>query len=247
MLTYTQAVAKLGNRERKKLASNTYLERNGEHTINVVLHRTAIVQIHDNGTYTLNSGGWRTVTTKARINDYSPARLHQSNNIWYVGNAIFHDGIVVDGNGTPTVETANVAETVKAKRALDRKVNAYIKAFAADAVANGGLTAPSNGDCWGCLFKRDSANGEQGRLFSKGVDVHADNPMGFDHLLQHMEENYFVPSLLHKAIVAHGYVNPGIIWAHIDSDIKAGRTDSLIRELRFYFTRLKPELLKLAA
>jgi hypothetical protein len=71
--------------------------------------------------------------------------------------------------------------------------------------------------------------------------------MGFDHLLQHMEENYFVPSLLWKAIQAHGYTNPAFIWHHIDADVKQGRTDSLIRELRFYFTKLKPELLKLAA
>ena len=52
---------------------------------------------------------------------------------------------------------------------------------------------------------------------------------------------------LWKAIVAHGYANPSFIWAHLDADVKQGRTDGLIRELRFYFTRLKPELLKAAA
>ena len=35
------------------------------------LHNTVIVKINSDGTYTLNSGGWQTVTTKERINRFS--------------------------------------------------------------------------------------------------------------------------------------------------------------------------------
>ncbi len=248
-LTYTNAVALLarGRNGQKKLGNNTVLHRIDDNTLAVRLHRTDVVKLHSDGTYTLDSGGWRTVTTKARINEYSPARLYQSNNIWYVGDAVYHDGIKVDASGKPIGETEAPAVVQRKKRKLDKQVREYIVGFAADAVEKGGLTQPGNGDCWACLFKAQSQNGEQGRLFSKGTDVHADQPMGFDHLFQHFSEKYYVPSLLWKAIQAHGYANPAVIWHHLDSQVKAGRTEGVIRELAQYFRKLKPELLKLAA
>lgn len=56
-----------------KIANNTFArdEANGDHIIR--LHDTDIVIFHDDGTVTLNSGGWRTVTTKRRINQLLPA------------------------------------------------------------------------------------------------------------------------------------------------------------------------------
>lgn len=40
--------------------------------IYLVLHRTSVVIFHDDGSYSLSSGGWRTRTTKERINAYLP-------------------------------------------------------------------------------------------------------------------------------------------------------------------------------
>jgi hypothetical protein len=89
----------------KPLENNTRLHKcdNGDYAI--VLHRTAVVTIHADGTYTLNSGTWRTVTTKDRINGYSPARIYQRKGEWFLqadgGDVPFTDGIRVDANGNP--------------------------------------------------------------------------------------------------------------------------------------------------
>lgn len=59
----------------KPLANNTYLRRREDGAFEVWLHDTAVVTIHADGTWTLDSGDWRTVTTRERIESYSPARI----------------------------------------------------------------------------------------------------------------------------------------------------------------------------
>lgn len=116
MLTYSEARAildKARNHE-KKLENNTYLhyaenfsanDKLGAGAICVRLHSTDVVSIHADGTYTLNSGGWRTVTTKARINEYCPVGISQVKGVWYLwcdGKRLkteFFDGIRVDTRG----------------------------------------------------------------------------------------------------------------------------------------------------
>jgi hypothetical protein len=85
------------NRPTKKLGNNTYLVRIDSETIGVKLHNTIVVTIHQDGTYTLDSGGWQTVTTKQRINEYCPVRVNQRKHQWYVGDEDipFKDGIRV--------------------------------------------------------------------------------------------------------------------------------------------------------
>lgn len=91
----------------KPLQNNTRLEKLENGDFGVRLHATIVVTIHADGTYTLNSGGWQTVTTKERINGYSPARVYQEKRKWYVftGNGKdatktpYVDGIRVDATG----------------------------------------------------------------------------------------------------------------------------------------------------
>jgi hypothetical protein len=102
MLTYDQACDLLtkGRKGRKKLENNTYLERHDEDTVAVVLHSTAVVKIRSDGTFVLNSGGWLTVTTKDRINNYSPVRVSSVRGTWklYDGQD-YYDGMRVDSFG----------------------------------------------------------------------------------------------------------------------------------------------------
>lgn len=93
-MDYESALKTLKNRETKKVGNNTYLVR-GENEVGVRLHSTIVVTIHADGTYTLNSGGWRTVTTKARMNEFCPVRVSQKNYDWFVGGEPFYDGIRV--------------------------------------------------------------------------------------------------------------------------------------------------------
>lgn len=44
--------------------------------VGVKLHNTVVVAYLPNGDVVLNSGGWQTVTTQARINGWSPATVH---------------------------------------------------------------------------------------------------------------------------------------------------------------------------
>jgi hypothetical protein len=262
-LTYANAMDLLarGRDGRKKLTHNTYLHETQD-GVAVQLHNTDIVKIHKDNTYTLNSGGWFTVTTKARINEFSPARLGQDKGIWYlyVGQGQgqgwskeripFHDGMKINGDGKPLGAVGDMESVEAKKRKLDKLTRDYIKGFAADAVSKGKLTLPSGGDCWGCHF--GSPQNVKGWVVGTpymGFNLHTVNvkesePMGVDHLLQHFEGKYYVPSLLLKAIESKGYKNPGVIWAMIESDLKRGETRMLKDVLRSYFRKRKPQLLE---
>lgn len=63
-----------------------YLNRRDDKTIAVTLHSTDVVTAHEDGTLTLNSGGWRTITTKDRINAWLPRGyiLCQHDGGWFI-------------------------------------------------------------------------------------------------------------------------------------------------------------------
>lgn len=100
MRNFDQALAKLNGRDRRKLENNTYLERISDNEIGVKLHSTYVVRFNRNGSIKVSSGGWETVTTKARINTYSPASISQRKGVWYMADGSeFEDGMEV---GQPT-------------------------------------------------------------------------------------------------------------------------------------------------
>lgn len=101
-MNYNEAVCMVRgkrNASRRKIGNNTYAEILNDGTVAIKLHNTYVVKINPNGTYTLNSGGWQTVTTKDRINQYSPKKVYQRNFEWFVdinGKQFpFMDGMVV--------------------------------------------------------------------------------------------------------------------------------------------------------
>jgi len=251
-LTFKDGLEVLGSRDQKKLENNTYLVRVDDNTLGVKLHNTIVVYIHRSGNYSLDSGGWRTSTTKDRINNYSPARVHANNNIWYVGDhGVFADGVTVNKTGKPTTKLRNPGEVERKKRRLDKLVREYVKGFAEHVKFNGLYTGeeagepepwdvvklgprpvplkPGPGDCFLCQFKP-----EQGK------------DLGVDHLLSHMTEEdgpYFVPSLLWNAIADTG--NPPYVWSIMALEAKRGDTRWLERYLTAYFRKRKPALLEL--
>jgi hypothetical protein len=231
MLTYQNGVEMLARRHNRKLGNNTYLSRLDDATLAVRLHATDVVLIHADGTYTLNSGGWRTVTTKERLNNYSPARVSQKKNVWYVhhstGTVAYQDGMKVNHDGAPASTLPPVKEVEGKMKKVDRLCRDYVKGFCADAVKNGALEKPSGGDCFGCSMRDDKGN----------------TCMGCDHILSHLEEKYYVPSLLVNALQNAG--NPHFMWQLIDSEVANGRTTLLHRCLTSYLRKLKPELVEL--
>jgi len=87
-MTYNQAIEKLGNREQKKIANNTYLCRRQDGAVAVRLHATDILTFRPDGSVVLTTGGWRSVTTKARLNAYCPIGrgIGQRAGVWYHGS-----------------------------------------------------------------------------------------------------------------------------------------------------------------
>ena len=101
-MTHAEAVLMVRgkrNKTSRKIGNNTYAEILNDNTVAIKLHSTYVVKIRDDGTYTLNSGGWQTVTTKDRINQYSPVRVYQRKFEWFVNingkEYPFIDGMVV--------------------------------------------------------------------------------------------------------------------------------------------------------
>lgn len=77
-MTYAQHDAMLQgrNRESRKVANNTYLQRRADGSIAVMLHSTDVVKFFPDGSVKVNTGGWDSNTTRDRINTWSPFRLH---------------------------------------------------------------------------------------------------------------------------------------------------------------------------
>ncbi|MFA6118249.1 MAG: hypothetical protein WC729_29960 [Sphingomonas sp.] len=75
-----------------KLGHNTVLRqrlgKDGAKDMQVIYHETPLVTYHEDGTITLNSGGWATKTTKDRLGIFLPVPLHvvQTKGKWYVRN-----------------------------------------------------------------------------------------------------------------------------------------------------------------
>lgn len=61
-----------------RLVKTTAVDVDGElvECYGIQLHATVVVYILPSGNYKLNSGGWTTVTTQSRLNQFSPARVY---------------------------------------------------------------------------------------------------------------------------------------------------------------------------
>lgn len=179
--------AALSYTKKRKIDNNTYLVTDdGPAMYHIKLHATRIITYTQQGTVILNSGGWRTSTTKARMNEYSPVQIWQAKGLWTVhwdgGQYPYADGIEFD---TVTGKVYGAGEDPKAEIKLRKRVNDFVAGYM-DAFANGTVPPPSGGDCWLCLMK----------------DKHGKPVLDTDteHLLSHMDEMYYVPSLLVNAM-----------------------------------------------
>jgi hypothetical protein len=199
MKTYSEAAEYLGRKterpiprsERGMKSVNRIVRRDGS-TIVLHMHRTDVVRWRADGTTVLDSGGWKTPTTKQRIQDFAAVRIVQEKGEWYVcadGErvGVFADGMVVRADGTYSgagpIDGGKEREGKKLRRAVRR----YCEGFF-DAMARGEVHAPYAGDCFFCAMKT-----EEGKTLG---EVTKDK----EHLLSHVEEQYFVGSLLESAL-----------------------------------------------
>lgn len=212
--TWKDAQEVLGKRDSRKVANNTYLKRTGEDEISLLLHSTYIVRWTRGVGCLLNSGGWRTYTTKERMNRFSPFSVRSDRGTWWCSHRatrrigdyepvnptrwVFEDGITLHEDGT--VSGAGEDPTKDTK--LRKKIKGYCAKFM-DALEGGKVPAPSGGDCWYCCMVRS----DTGKPLGERVDtLHPDGTItqerNTDHLTSHMQESYYVPSLLVNALKA---------------------------------------------
>lgn len=214
MYSYKQACEKLGRmkdsslRPSRKIDNHTYLKVRENDVIAVLLHSTDVLKFYPDGTVVYNSGGWLTVTTKDRMNKFGPLNVWSDRGVWYVSDRqswsqedyagardrgvrhTFADGLAYRPETGEFKHTGpDQKETVK----LRKRVAKYAKDFMA-AFDKGDVPEPGPGDCFFCYMREVKTNKPLGEV------MQGDH----GHILSHMEESYFVSSLLVNAMEAFG-------------------------------------------
>ena len=208
----------------KIVKRNTFQRQEGADTI-IRLHGTDIVRKHANGSVTLNSGGWKTVTTKDRMSDHMPAGyyLYSDKGQWFVSAG--HRWADSSSIAVPYFDGMVIPRDVKAPKAKGAKLAAkeetlrkQIRKFVCTVPLKGPFPAPSSGDCWYCMMKTQDGK-------SLG-----DSTGNNDHILSHIKERYLHGSLIVNALAWAGYRSPQTIY-------QMGLGDSIRRALKRYLYR----------
>lgn len=221
--TMKSIMASVSNGQKPHIvAPNTieYICQDGARVIR--LHNTDILTFKKSGAIILDSGGWRTVTTKDRLNRFLPKHCVWSDKgIWYVhglnkcnvkGWPIpFADGMIIGPRGR-IYKSGNVKQQV----ALKKKIAAYCKHI----TGLDKMPMPGAGDCWICQAEKIKPG-------EKISSVH--------HLLSHISkgEMYFHGSIIVNAMRWAGYRDVSISMAVNNSFPR----DLLVRTIRRYLNR----------
>lgn len=218
-MDYSEADRLLKGRckDSRKIDNNTYLKRRAGDAIAVLLHETDIVTFCADGRTVLNSGKWRTATTKDRLQKFAPVHVWQQKGIWYVGEnwnaaplSVFYDGMIIDPDGAVIDPRKFDGRVLRIQKELKK----YLKVLR----ELDELPVPDNGDCWYCLFRNEE--GETMGDLSEDVS----------HLENHLHSNYIHGSLIFNALEAAGYREPGFIFQY-------GSRDQIVRAVSRYFKR----------
>jgi len=192
--TWVEFLKQGKNKLSRPIANNTKVIGMPNESIGIKLHDTIIIEILENDSVILNSGGWRIITTKDRINRFAGRGINvwQNKKIWYVicgkRTVPFADGMIITWRGTIKYAGKNPDALLK----LDKKAVAYCKKFIELFLA-GKIEKPGAGDCFFCSMK-DQATGKT--LGDSSGMLHS----GESHIKSHIKEKYYVPSLLYNAM-----------------------------------------------
>jgi len=173
----------------KFIANNTLRINYNDGSSAIRFHNTDIITFRTDNKIVLNSGGYRTVTTKERINKFAPVRLYQNKGLWYLnGESLFYDNCIINDKGQLLSKELNKerieAKVIKLKKQITKYCNLITKE---------NLPIPSPGDCWFCSL-HDKNNVPMGEV-SKDTS----------HLLSHLKENYLHGSIIVNAMREAGY------------------------------------------
>ena len=102
VLTFDQAKAKLGNKDKLGIGHNTWLVKTND-GYGIKYHNTVIIDILPHDLYALHVKGWQTSTTAIRMNQLSPIQVYTYKREWYYGDRgskkLFEEGMIVNKKG----------------------------------------------------------------------------------------------------------------------------------------------------
>lgn len=175
----------------RKVGNNTFNVEYANGNKAVRYHHTDVITETAAGEIILSSGGYRTPTTKDRLNNHAPfpARFWQDRGIWsgnvFGGKSVmFYDGMIFDRQGNLLSEEKS-PDFPRINR-IKKQVSGFVKLITKD-----NLPLPDNGDCWLCL------------LADKDKKPWGENDN--NHLQSHIDEGYLHGSLLVNAMRERGY------------------------------------------
>jgi len=215
----------------RMIGNNTYLRKDNDDFI-IKFHNTDIVKISPDNTFEIDVDNFFTLTTKQRLNEYAPVRIVQRNHRWIInGYGEFFNGIRIKNGKVLNPKPIEEKEKIDVKtKELQKKIKQYVNDFCKDIIENG-IEFPSGGDCWFCHFTQMKTEIPWG-----------DCTGNMEHLFNHFDEKYFVPSLLWNAIRERKYVEPQLIFALIKESPE--RYISMAKQaLRHYFQKRLQQLL----
>jgi hypothetical protein len=212
------------NKDNRPIANNTRVIRRAENMIAIRLHNTDIITFYENGAIGLNSNGWTTITTKDRMNRFTPRNIGigSEKSIWYVsiqepdsdlplwhidskrylfedGMHILPDGKVYDQN-LKSIEEFSKEQEKKMNKEVNR-INRYSKELVKRFFD--GRAIPGPGDCFYCQFHAGSEHTAHIQMQTgKLVDGKLELTDGVDHscIQSHLDEKYYVGSLVIAAL-----------------------------------------------
>jgi|TARA_Y100000034_G_scaffold131097_1_gene191071 hypothetical protein len=172
----------------KFIAGNTvdYTTEEGKRFIR--FHDTNIVEFTEDGGMKLNSGGWKTPTTKERINRFlDSGYIYQRNSEWYLTlggeTSVFYDGMEIRNNKIVKIKEKNISTGYHLK---------LIKRYCDKLMRMDRFPEPSGGDCWHCAMR--TKEGQTMGEISKS-----------DHIINHLKTGYIHGSIIYNALVWAGY------------------------------------------
>lgn len=235
---YTSAVAFLVTRNkpvpRKKIANHTYLVRLDAEHIGVRFHDTDVLVYGSAGTIAFDTGGFLTMSTRERMDTFSPRsiRLTSDKGTWMVGVAVdtgesylpwdtfsflpLIDGLTLAkvGLGWLTVPGTGYPPELfhqhqRHNASIRRLLATYLRALPD---TTGWDIDDGMDGCALCLPMEERTHPMGTRTWMASVgDLMGDT----QHLLEHMHEQVFPPSMVVTAVARAGY-RPEYVMGHGD-------------------------------
>lgn len=191
----------------RKIANNTRQITRDDGATVIRLHGTDIITDLPDGRQVYNSGGWRTVTTKARLNAFGRYPVFSKRGRWVVSDGQDRTVPFFDGITLPDAFDAPLAPDTEPS--LARAINRLVRQL-----DTGDLPRPDFSDCWHCLmFDQEPAAADgpryDGWVANRPRDTEPHNGRE-DHLRSHVEEGYLPGALIINAMRWAGYSDNAI-------------------------------------